>query len=127
MAIHRLIDTVVEDFPHEVVEPGRTNTTDIHAGPLADRLQALEDGDVFRGVVGGWHVYNVRLVTSARSLLVCTTILVVCQLPLSAATVVYQDMPVPGGTTALARALVIEPVPDRGRFMTEVTRLVYDS
>src|SRR5262245_10764127 len=109
------------------MKPGCTNTTDIHAGPLPNRLQALEDSNVFGGVVGGWHVYNVRLVTSARSFLVCTTIFVVCQLPVSAATVVYQDVPVPGGTAALARALVIEPVPDRARFMTEVTRLVYDS
>jgi hypothetical protein len=40
---------------------------------------------------------------------------------------VYQDVPVPGGTAALARALTIDPVPDRARFMTEVTRLVSDS
>jgi hypothetical protein len=40
---------------------------------------------------------------------------------------VYQDVPLPGGTAALARALVIDPVPDRARFMNEVTRLVHDS
>jgi len=66
-------------------------------------------------------------VTSARSFLVCTTILVACQLPLSAATVVYQDVPLRGGTAALARTLAIDPAPDRARFMTEVTRLVYDA
>jgi hypothetical protein len=32
---------------------------------------------------------------------------------------------VPGGPAALAAALAIDPVPDRGRFMSEVTRLVY--
>src|SRR5262245_65957348 len=125
MAVHRLVNAVVEDFPHEVVQASRTDAADIHAGPLPNRLQALENGDVFRGVVGGCHVYNVRLVTSARWFLVCTTIFVACQLPLSAATVVYQDVPLPGGTAALARALTIDPVPDRARLMNEVPRLAH--
>ncbi len=34
-------------------------------------------------------------------------------------------MPLPGGTVALARALAVDPVPDRGRFIFEITRLVY--
>ena len=34
-------------------------------------------------------------------------------------------MPLPGGTVALARALDVDPVPDRGRFMFEITRLAY--
>ena len=37
------------------------------------------------------------------------------------------DVPVPGGVAALARALAIDPVPDRGRFMFEATRLVYET
>src|ERR671930_306603 len=38
----------------------------------------------------------------------------------------FQDLPVPGGTAALARTLGIDPVPERGRFIAELTRLVYD-
>jgi hypothetical protein len=34
-------------------------------------------------------------------------------------------VPLPGGTVALARALDVDPVPDRGRFIFEITRLVY--
>jgi hypothetical protein len=36
-------------------------------------------------------------------------------------------VPVPGGTVALAQALGIEPAPDRGRFVYEVTRLLYNA
>ena len=48
-------------------------------------------------------------------------------MPLSAATSVSQDVPVPGGAAGLARALGIDPVPDRGRFIAELTRLAYDT
>jgi len=34
-------------------------------------------------------------------------------------------VPVPGGTVAFAQALAIDPVPERGRFMFEITRLVH--
>ena len=56
VAVHRLVDGVVENFPDEVVQPGRADAADIHAGTLADRLQTFENGDVFRGVLGGSHV-----------------------------------------------------------------------
>ena len=36
-------------------------------------------------------------------------------------------MPLPGGTAALGRALGIDPVPERSRFLYEITRLVYDT
>ncbi|MCU1383254.1 MAG: hypothetical protein JWL71_1951 [Acidobacteria bacterium] len=36
-------------------------------------------------------------------------------------------MPVPGGTAALAQALGIEPAPDRGRFVYEISRLLYNA
>ena len=62
-----------------------------------------------------------------RALCLCFTIVAAFPLRLAAAVVVFQDVPVPGGTAALARALAIEPVPDRGRFMSEITRLVYDT
>jgi hypothetical protein len=50
VARERLVDGVVDDLVHEVVEPARTGGADVHAGPLADRLEALQDLDVL-GVV----------------------------------------------------------------------------
>ena len=35
--------------------------------------------------------------------------------------------PLPGGTVALAQSLGIDPVPDRGRFVYELTRLLYNT
>jgi len=56
----------------------------------------------------------------------CTLIVAAFPLPLAAATIV-EDAPVPGGVATIARALGIDPVPDRARFMHEVTRLVYET
>ena len=42
---HRLIDGVVHDLPHQVVQAARTGRTDVHAGALADSFEALEDRD----------------------------------------------------------------------------------
>ena len=39
---------------------------------------------------------------------------------------VSEDVPVPGGTAALATAIGLEPVPDRARFAAELVRVVYD-
>ena len=50
VAVHRLVDRVVEDLPDQVMEAGRADAADVHARPLADRLQAFENGDVFGGV-----------------------------------------------------------------------------
>ena len=36
------------------------------------------------------------------------------------------DVPIPGGTAAMARALGIDPVPDRPRFVAEIVRVVHD-
>jgi hypothetical protein len=44
----------------------------------------------------------------------------------AAAPGVGEDVPVPGGTAALAKALEIEPVPDRARFVAELVRIIYD-
>ena len=44
-----------------------------------------------------------------------------------AAAAVSEDVPVPGGTALLARSLGIDPVPDRGRFVYEITRLLYNA
>ena len=59
--------------------------------------------------------------------IVCSTIVAAFQVSLAASTPVSQDIPVPGGVEGLAHTLSIEPVPDRGRFIAEATRLVYDS
>jgi hypothetical protein len=50
VAVHRLVDRVVEDLPHEMVQPRAPDASNVHAGTLANGLEALEDGDVFCGV-----------------------------------------------------------------------------
>ena len=52
VAVHRLVYGVVEDLPDEVVESGRSHAADVHAGSLPNGLEPLQDGDVFRCVVG---------------------------------------------------------------------------
>src|SRR3954468_1058084 len=47
--------------------------------------------------------------------------------PRGAAAAVSEDVPVPGGTVALAQALGIDPAPDRGRFIYEISRLLYNA
>jgi hypothetical protein len=44
-ATHSLVTGVVEDLGNEVVEAIGTSGTDVHAGTLPDRFQALEDGN----------------------------------------------------------------------------------
>src|SRR5206468_8153889 len=83
------------------------------------------DVDVFSGVVGRWHVYNVRLLKELK-LVLCLTIVAAFEGRLVARSPISEDVAVPGGTAALAASLGIDPVPDRARFAAEVTRLVYD-
>ena len=45
VAGQRLVDGVVDDLPDQVVQAALAGGADVHAGPLADRLQALEHGD----------------------------------------------------------------------------------
>ena len=45
-ARHCLVDGVVHDLPHEVVQTGRGGGADVHARALAHRLEALEDLDL---------------------------------------------------------------------------------
>src|SRR5262245_32429507 len=52
--------------------------------------------------------------------------LILLSLPLHAATT-YEDVPVPGGVDAFAGALGVDPTPDRGRFIFELTRLVHEN
>lgn len=39
----------------------------------------------------------------------------------------FEEAPVPGGTAAFARVLGLSPPPDRARFVTELTRMLYAS
>ncbi|GAB3080156.1 hypothetical protein GCM10027157_12360 [Corynebacterium aquatimens] len=45
VARHRLIDGVVHNLPHQVVQAAHTCGTDVHTGALTHRLEALKDGD----------------------------------------------------------------------------------
>jgi hypothetical protein len=46
----RLVDGVVDDLVDEVVKTPLAGRADVHARAQADRLEALEHGDVFCGV-----------------------------------------------------------------------------
>ena len=45
------VNRVVDDFVNEVVQSIDSRRTDVHGGPLANRLQSLQNFDVFRSVV----------------------------------------------------------------------------
>ena len=75
MAGHRLVDRVVDDLPHEVMQAADVGRADVHARPTPDGLEALEDLDgvgavarvpldvAGRWCAGRWHV--LELVGSA--------------------------------------------------------------
>ena len=48
---HRLVDGVVHDLVDQVMETPLVGAPDVHAGPAADRIRALEYLDVYRGVI----------------------------------------------------------------------------
>lgn len=52
VAGQRLVDGVVDDLVHEVVQSALAGRADVHTGSLANRVQTLEDGDG-AGVVRG--------------------------------------------------------------------------
>ena len=53
VAGERLVDGVVDDLVDHVVQARAVvGVADIHAGPLAHRIEALEDLDGFRAVIG---------------------------------------------------------------------------
>ena len=58
-----------------------------------------------------------------RALAIC----VVLAAAMPAAAAGTNEIPVPGGTVAMARALGIETAPERPRFLTEIVRIVYDT
>ena len=47
----RFVDRVVDNLVHKVVEAANAHVADVHRGPPANGLEALEDGDVFGAVV----------------------------------------------------------------------------
>jgi hypothetical protein len=51
VAVHRLVDRVVEQLPDEVMQAGAVEPADVHAGPLANRLQPFENSDVLGRVL----------------------------------------------------------------------------
>ena len=50
VARERLVDGVIDDLAHEMMQPPLVGGTDIHTGPLADVLQAVEHLNLFRAV-----------------------------------------------------------------------------
>ncbi len=50
-----LVDRVVDDLVDEMVEPAGARRADVHARSQPDRLEALENGDVFGVVTGLCH------------------------------------------------------------------------
>ena len=77
VAVDHLVDRVVEDLPEEVVIAGGIDAADVHRGPLADGLQALEDLDVCGAVArlphGGGHQLYLSL-RDADPLCPCATL-----------------------------------------------------
>src|SRR5262245_23224139 len=138
IAIHRLVDGVVENLPDQVMQTSRSNAPDIHAGALAHGLQTLENRNVFRGVIGGGHAYNaVSLPAFGPGLRVCCAdhsamrslarvlTIVTAFHAQSAAAAPVEAVPVPGGRAAWARVLGLATTPDPARFVSEIARLVY--
>ena len=52
MARQRLVDRIVDDLPKTVHESATVIGPDVHAGALADGLQALENREVLGRVAG---------------------------------------------------------------------------
>src|SRR6185436_13014180 len=48
-----LVDRVVDDLVDQMVQATLAGGADVHAGPLTDRLETLENGDVGRLVARG--------------------------------------------------------------------------
>jgi hypothetical protein len=62
-----------------------------------------------------------------RAVALVTSIVAAFQVHLVAAGPVSQDVPLPGGTEAFARAAGIAPAPERARFVAELARLLHQS
>ena len=65
-ARERLVDRVVDNFVHQVVQPGGPGRSDVHRRALPNGLEALEDLDLvsavfIRGGAVGWRRDRVRI------------------------------------------------------------------
>ncbi len=76
----RLVDGVVDDLVDEVVQAHDPGRADVHARALADRLEALEDGDVL-GVVAGGAAAHRRVVYAALPCALFRAVAACCQWP----------------------------------------------
>ncbi len=56
VAGHRLVDTVIHDLVHEMVESPDIGGTDVHAGALADGFQPLQDLNLLCGIIIFCHI-----------------------------------------------------------------------
>jgi hypothetical protein len=72
-----------------------------------------------------WSVVSWRPL-ACRLLLVVNAFVLAAASP-AAAAAVSEDIPVPGGAAALAQSLGFDSVPERGRFIYEITRLLYNT
>ena len=54
----RLIDGVVHHFIHQVVQAAGAGGTDVHAGTLADGLEAFQNGDLISAVLHGGGIFH---------------------------------------------------------------------
>src|SRR4051812_12885649 len=45
VAVHHLVDRVVDDFPEQMMQPRLVHPADVHAGAATDGLEALQHGD----------------------------------------------------------------------------------
>ena len=50
VAVDGFVDGVVEDLPQQMMVAMGVGAPDVHRGPLANRLQAFENVDVFGGI-----------------------------------------------------------------------------
>ncbi len=50
IAVDRLVDGIVERFPHQMMQSVGVGPSDIHAGPNPNRLQPFEDFNMFRRI-----------------------------------------------------------------------------
>ena len=53
VTVDHLVDRVVDDLPQQVMVAAPVDAADVHGGPLADRLEPLENLDVLSGVCHG--------------------------------------------------------------------------
>lgn len=59
--------------------------------------------------------------------ILCVSIVAVFPLESAAASRIAEDIPIPGGTAALARAAGLPSAPDRPRFIAELARVIYET